>query len=101
MVDRVYIGDLPRLRKALEELREGFSELDSSKTNWIKQRIELLSRHAESLEELLNSREFSRELSHLRNGVVLLHSDLVYLRDNVKGMRKILQSEKDRGRKMN
>jgi hypothetical protein len=94
MVDRVYKEDLPRLRKALEELREGFSDLGSSKTDWVKLRIDPLLKHLDSLEQLLQSREFSPESSRLRKGVVLFHSDLVYLRENVKGLEKLLQSEK-------
>ena len=93
MVDRVYKADLPRLRKALEKLREDFSNLDSSKTDWTKLRIEPLLKHLDSLEQLLHSQEFSGEFSRLRKGVRLFHSDLVYLRENVKGLEKVLQSE--------
>ena len=94
MVDRVYKKDLPRLRKALEELKEGFSDLGPSRTNWTKSRIEPLLKHLNSLEKLLHSAEFSQEFSRLRKGVRLFHSDLVYLRENVKGLEKLLQSEK-------
>jgi len=94
MVDRAYKEDLPRLRKALEELRGDFSSLDSSKTDWTRLRIDPLLKHVDSLEQVLCSNEFSRESSHLRKGVLLFHSDLVYLRENVKGLRKLLQSEK-------
>lgn len=99
MVDRAYKEDLPRLRKALEELRENFSSLDSSKTDWAKLRIDPLLKHLDSLEQLLHSGEFSREFSHLRKGVLLFHSDLVYLRENVKGLKKLLQSEKKSSKK--
>jgi predicted nucleic acid-binding Zn-ribbon protein len=99
MVDRVYKADLPRLRKALEELRENFSDLDSSKTDWAKLRIDPLLKHLDSLEQLLHSGEFSQESSHLRKGVQLFHSDLVYLRENVKGLKKLLQSEKKSSKK--
>jgi hypothetical protein len=94
MVDRVYQEDLPRLRKALWELRENFSSLDSSKTDWAKLRIDPLLKHLDSLEQLLHSAEFSRESSRVRKGVVLFHSDLVYFRENIKGLKKLLQSEK-------
>jgi len=94
MVDRVYKADLPRLRKALEELREDFSSLSPSRTNWIKLRIDPLLKHSESLEQLLHLKEFSREFSRLRKGVALFHSDLVYLRENIKGLKAVLQSEK-------
>jgi predicted RNase H-like nuclease (RuvC/YqgF family) len=94
MVDRVYKTDLPKLRKALERLREDFSNLDSSKTNWTRLRIEPLLKHLDSLERQLHSEEFSGEFSHLRKGVAMFHSDLVYLRENVKALETELQSEK-------
>jgi hypothetical protein len=93
MVDRVYKGQIPALRKALEKLRENFSNL-SSKTNWTKLRIEPLLRHAEALETLLASGEFSREASRLTKGVVFFHSDLEYLRTNVRGLEKVLASDR-------
>ena len=93
MVDRVYKKDLPRLRDTLEKLREGFSNLGSTKTDWTRLRIEPLLKHLEVLERLLHSREFSGEFSHLTKGVELFHSDLVYFRINVKGLEKLLQSE--------
>jgi hypothetical protein len=93
MVDKVYKKDLPALRNALEELRENFFNL-GSKTDWTKLRIEPLLKHLRSLEQLLESGEFSRELSRLTKGVELFHSDLVYFRTNVRGLEKLLQSEK-------
>ena len=93
MVDRVYKKILPELRKAIEKLGEDFSDL-GPKTDWTKLRIEPLLRYSESLEQLLESEEFSGEASRLRKGVVLFHSDLVYLRTNAKGLKKILQSER-------
>ncbi len=95
MVDRVYKNDLPELRKSLEKLREDFANT-GSKTDWTKLRIEPLLRHLGSLEELLESEEFSQEFSRLRKGVELFHSDLVYFRTNVKGLEKVLESEKVR-----
>jgi molecular chaperone GrpE (heat shock protein) len=94
MVDKVYKKQLPRLRNDLEKLRESFSNLGSSRTNWTKLRIEPLLKHLDSLEQLLNSEEFSRESSRLKKGVRLFHSDLVYLRENIKGLEKVLLSEK-------
>jgi len=94
MVDRAYKEELPRLRNALEKLRENFSNLDSPRTDWTKMRIEPLLKHLDSLERILHSEEFSGEFSRLRKGVGLFHSDLVYLRDNVKGLENVLQSEK-------
>jgi hypothetical protein len=93
MVDRVYRNGLPKLRNALEKLREDFANR-GSKTDWTKLRIEPLLEHLESLEELLRSGERSPEFSRLTKGVELFHSDLVYFRTNVKGLKKILQSER-------
>ncbi len=99
MVDTAYKEDLPRLRKALEELRENFSNLDSSQTDWAKLRIDPLLKHLDSLEQLSHSGEFSREFSRLRKGVQLFHSDLVYFRENVNELKKLLQSEKKSSKK--
>jgi predicted RNase H-like nuclease (RuvC/YqgF family) len=93
VVDKVYKKDLPALRNALEELRESFSNL-SPKTDWTELRIEPLLKHLRSLEQLLESEEFSQEISRLTKGVELFHSDLVYFRTNVRGLEKVLQSEK-------
>ena len=93
MVDKSYKMDLPRFRKELEKLRKDFSIL-GSKTDWTKLRIEPLLKHLESLELVLGSEEFSRESSRLKRGVELFHSDLVYFRTNVKGLKKIIQSER-------
>lgn len=95
LVDRVYKSDIPRLKKALIKLEEEFSSLDTA-TDWTGLRIEPLIKHAEALERLLNSPDFSKEFSHLRQGVVMFHSDLVYLRENVKALEKLLESEKRR-----
>ncbi len=94
MVDRAYKAELPRLRNTLEKLRDDFSSLEPKKTDWTRLRIEPLLKHVEALEQLLHSQEFSREFSRLTKGVVLFHSDLVYLRTNVEGLKKLLQSEK-------
>jgi len=94
MVDNVYKKDLPALKNALEKLREDFSNL-SPKTDWTRLRIEPLLKHLGSLEHLLESGEFSQEFSRLRKGVELFHSDLEYFRINVKGLEKILRSEKE------
>jgi len=93
MVDRVYKKQLPEFREALVKLREDFSKL-RSKTDWNGLRIEPLLRHLESLEHLLESEEYSQEFSRLTKGVRLFHSDLVYFRTNVKGLKKIVQAEK-------
>jgi hypothetical protein len=95
MVDRVYKKDMPRLRRSLERMRGDFSHL-GSKTNWSQLRIEPLLEHIRSLERILGSRKFSREFSRLRFGVALFHSDLVYLRTNVRALKKILDTERGR-----
>ncbi len=94
-MDRVYKADIPRLKGSLIRLKEEFSSLDSG-TDWTRLRVEPLLRHAEALEYLLNSPDFSEESARLRKGVVMFHSDLVYLRQNVRALEKILESEKKR-----
>ena len=89
MVDRVYKAGIPALKKALEKLKTEFSALNS-RTDWAKLRVEPLLRHVKELETQLKSQGSSR----LTKGVRLFHSDLVYLQENVKGLKKVLQSEK-------
>ena len=91
MVDRVYKAQIPALRKRLARLREDFSNLNPT-TNWTRLRIEPLLKHVQHLEQLLGSEELS---SRLTKGVVFFHSDLVYLRTNVQGLERLLQSEKE------
>jgi hypothetical protein len=92
-MDRVYKEDVPANRKALEELSEEFSGI-RSRTDWKKLRVEPLLGHARSLERLLRAPQFARETSRLPRGVVMFHSDLVYLRENVKVLKAILESER-------
>ena len=96
MVDRVYKSDLPRLKKALLQLREEFTRLGPERTDWARLRVDPLLKHVETLERLLHSEEFSGEVAHLRKGVAMFHSDLVYLRANVKELGELLESEKSR-----
>ena len=91
-MDRVYKEDIPASIRALEELKRQFSRLDS-KTDWDKLRIEPLLEHARTLGRLLRSPRFSRETSRLRRGVVMFHSDLIYLRENVRALKVILKAE--------
>ena len=93
MVDRVYKNDIPRLKKELEELKGEF-ERAGARTDWVKLRVEPLLRHADSLDQLLKSHRHSREFQRLDRGVEMFHSDLVYLRANVKSLRKLLNSVK-------
>ena len=92
-MDRSYKEDIPSTRRALEKLKEEFSGVIST-TNWAKLRIEPLLDHVKSLERLLRSPKFARETARLRRGVVMFHSDLVYLQENVKALKKILEVER-------
>lgn len=92
-MDRVYKEDIPASIAALEELREEFSGL-TPKTDWVRLRIEPLLQHARSLQRLLRSPQFSRETSRLTRGVVMFRSDLIYLRENVKALKVILEYAK-------
>jgi hypothetical protein len=92
-MDKVYKSDIPQKRRELQELKRQFSGVAST-TDWIKLRIDPLLEHAKSLEKLLRSPKFSRETSRLTRGVVMFHSDLVYLRENVNALKAILQAER-------
>ncbi len=92
-MDRSYKEDIPKAKRALEELKEAFSGVAST-TNWTKLRIEPLLDHVKYLERLLRSPKFARETARLRRGVVMFHSDLVYLRENVKALKEILEVER-------
>ena len=92
-MDRSYKEDIHRAKRVLEELKKEFSRLAST-TDWTKLRIEPLLDHVESLERLLRSPRFARETARLRRGVVMFHSDLVYLRENVKALKEILEVER-------
>jgi hypothetical protein len=89
MVDRVYKADIPALRKNLEKLKTAFSQLPT-RVDWTRLRVDPLLRHAKQLEHHLKSQGSAR----LSKGVRLFHSDLVYLRENVKGLNAVLQSER-------
>jgi hypothetical protein len=92
-MDRVYKTDIPAIRKALIELKAEFAEIESV-TDWYHLRIEPLLKHAGSLERLLRSPRFAKEVSRLRRGVVMFHSDLVYFRQNLQSLRMILEHER-------
>jgi len=91
-MDRSYKEDIPKAKRDLEELKKVFSGVAST-TNWTKLRIEPLLDHVKSLERLIRSPKFARETARLRRGVVMFHSDLVYLRQNVKALKEILKIE--------
>jgi hypothetical protein len=91
-MDRVYKSAIPAMVKNLERLRAEFSQHPTA-TNWGKLRIEPLLEHARSLEQILQSKEFAREISRLRRGVEMFHADLVYLRTNIRGLEKILEAQ--------
>ena len=92
MVDRVYKCNLPALRKILERQRADLALL-RPKSDWLRQRVDHLLRHARSLETILQSGELSQRSYRLTRGVVFLHSDLVYLRTNVKGLEEVIRRE--------
>ena len=89
MVDRVYRNAWPEFRRTLLELRSEFSKIDAP-TDWVRLRVDPLLRHLNLLETLVRSWESSR----LRGGVPMLHSDLIYFRENISGLKRVLASEK-------
>jgi hypothetical protein len=91
-MDKVYKKDIPSLIATLEDLHERFMRCDS-KSNWRKLRIQPLLRHAKQLERVMQAPEFMHERERLTTGVAMFRSDLVYLRDNVRILRSILDSE--------
>jgi hypothetical protein len=91
VVDKVYKKNIPSLRKAIEQLRKQFSSI-KSKTDWTKLRIQPLLQHAKQLELQLKTQGTAR----LNRGVRMFHSDLVYLQQNVNGLKVVLASEKKR-----
>ena len=95
MVDRVYKKAIPDFRKTLEQLRREFTRLESD-TDWVRLRVDPVLQHAKELDRVLSSPKFAREVSRLKKGVGLFHSDLVYLRTNLIELRKLLQSKKKR-----
>src|ERR1700740_910894 len=92
-MDRTYKQDIPSVIKRLEGLRDAFATLDS-KTDWTRLRIEPLLEHAKSLDRLIHARQFTRETTRLRRGVAMFHADLVYFRENLQGLKKVLESER-------
>jgi hypothetical protein len=98
MVDRAYQKKLPALENDLERLRGEFRQLNGP-TNWNGLRVEPLLKHVRSLEQILGSREYSGEVSRLRTGVRMFHSDLVYLRTNVRELQRLLELERKRLRR--
>jgi hypothetical protein len=93
MVDRVYKGAIPDFRFKLEKIRKDFAGLPS-KTDWNRLRVGPLLRLVESLEAVLTSKRHAVEISRLSRGVSMFHSDLVYLRHNVKELQKTLERER-------
>jgi len=89
MVDRVYIRQIPALRKDLERLKADFSKF-GPKSNWAERRVKPLLSHVRQLESQLKSAKSTR----LSKGVRMYHSDLVYLRENVRALEQILASER-------
>jgi len=94
MVDRVYRSDLPRLRKILLNMKKELSQMGPS-TDWVRLRIDPLLAHVDQLRAMIRIWDSSRR----RGGVPMLHSDLIYFRENVKGLKLVLASERRRSRK--
>lgn len=92
-MDKSYKEDVPKARRALEELKQEFSGVAST-TDWTQLRIEPLLNHVRLLERVLRSPKFAREMARLRRGVVMFHADLIYLRENIKALKEILQVER-------
>jgi hypothetical protein len=92
-MDRVYKLDIPASVQSLEALRAEFAKLPS-KTDWTRLRIDPLLSHARSLAGMLRSKEFARETARLRVGVGMFHADLIYFRENIRGLKKVLESER-------
>jgi hypothetical protein len=91
MVDRVYRSAWPEFRRTLLRLRSEFSKFEPS-TDWVRLRVDPLLEHLKLLERLVHS----WESYPLRGAVPMLHSDLVYFRDNVNGLKQVLASERKR-----
>ncbi len=92
MVDRVYLRSLPSFQADLEELERAFAQLETA-TDWNRLRVQPLLRHVRNLEEVLDSDRFAREQARLPRGVAMFHSDLVYLRENLRELKKTLERE--------
>lgn len=90
----IHQADLPRLRKTLLNMRKEFSQFDPS-TDWVRLRIDPLLAHIDQLKAMVRIWDSSRQ----SGGVPMLHSDLVYFRENVKGLGRVLASERRRSRK--
>jgi hypothetical protein len=92
-MDRVYKADIPQVIDRLEKLESEFAKFEPT-TDWASLRIEPLLNHAKRLDEVLKSKRFSSEIDRLRRGVDMFHADLVYFRDNIRGLNNVLESEK-------
>ena len=90
MVDRVYREAFRGFRVQLTELEDGFARIEAS-TDWIRLRIEPLLKHVDSLEGIIKSKRFSAEVERLKGGVSMFHSDLVYLRHNIRELEETLR----------
>lgn len=93
-MDRVYKKDIPHIISTLERLKSEFAKFEPS-TDWTRLRIDPLMEHAKALDQVLKSRVFSSEVDRLRRGVGMFHADLVYFRENIRGLEKVLKSERE------
>jgi hypothetical protein len=92
-MDRVYKRGIPEAVERLEHLKSEFAKLDPA-TDWTKLRVDPLLAHARQLDRVLKSSRFASELDRLRRGVQMFHADLVYFRDSINGLEKVLEAEK-------
>jgi hypothetical protein len=92
-MDRTYKQDIPFVVTRLEQMRDEFAAI-GSRTDWTRLRIEPLLEHAKALDRLIHARQFAREIARLRGGVAMFHADLVYFRENIQGLKKVLESER-------
>jgi hypothetical protein len=96
VVDRVYRNAWPPLRRDLLALKAELAKVDSA-TDWARLRIDPLLKHL----NLLEIRAKSWEGSRLRGAVPMLHSDLVYFRKNIRGLRAVVAIERRRSERAN
>ncbi len=97
-MDRVYKTDIPAYVESLAALRKAFAKLETS-TDWGRLRIDPLLAHARGLLRIQRSPKFARESSRLRKGVRMFRSDLLYLRENIRALKAILDAEQERERR--
>jgi len=92
-LDRSYKEDIPLVIERLERLKQEFAS-HASGTDWTRLRIDPLLAHAKSLDRVMHAKRFARETARLRGGVAMFHADLVYFRENIRALKKLLLSRR-------